>query len=64
MDVMIEEIVSHVRAVDGGSALPEPMLRQIVTAVVEAMRRERDHERRIEAEQDIRGLGGGDTELA
>jgi hypothetical protein len=63
MDVLIEEIVSQVRAIDGGTSLPEPMLRQIVGAVVEAMRRERDRERRLEAEHDLRGIGGGSTEV-
>jgi hypothetical protein len=49
MQVIIDEVVSRVRAVDGGSSLSQETVRGIVSAVVEAMEaRERHRDNRDE----------------
>jgi hypothetical protein len=53
MDVEIGEVTSTVRAVDGASALSPRTMDQIVRAVLRALHDERNHERRVRAEQRV-----------
>jgi hypothetical protein len=55
MDVEIGELTSTVRAVDGDSVLSPRMMEQIVRAVLRALDEERNHERRVRAEQRVTG---------
>ena len=53
MQVVIDEIVSSVRALDGESLLDESVLKRIVEAVMLAMERQQDLQDRSDAEQRI-----------
>jgi hypothetical protein len=55
MDVEIGEIASTVRAVEGDSVLSPRTMEQIVRAVLRALHEERNHERRVRAEQRVTG---------
>ncbi len=53
MDVEIDEVVSTVTAVDDEALLAPAVLRQILQAVLRAVREERAHEERVRGEQRI-----------
>ncbi len=53
MEVHIGDIVSTVRAVDGDSLLTPQTLSKIVQAVLEAVREQEEHYKRVRAEQRI-----------
>lgn len=55
MDIDINEIVSTVRAVDGGTLVSPPVMRRIVEAVVEAVDQKMKHEKRVGEERKITG---------
>jgi hypothetical protein len=55
MDVEIGEITSTLRAVEGDSVLSPRTMEQIVRAVLRALHEERNHERRVRAEQRVTG---------
>jgi hypothetical protein len=50
MDVIIQEVVSTIRAVDGSSLLDQPTLGQIVRAVMEATAAIKEQDRRRAAD--------------
>lgn len=52
MQVIIDEVVSRVRAVDGRSALAPETLRAIVDTVLAAVRAEMAHDQQIARERD------------
>jgi hypothetical protein len=53
MEVIIGEVVSNVRTVDSNSLLAPRTMQQIVTAVLEALRRRDEHDKRVREEQQI-----------
>jgi len=53
MQVIIDEVVSRVRAIDGASALAPETMRSIVDAVMAALREEMAHDRRICEERSL-----------
>jgi len=53
MDVEIGEISSTVHAVDGNSLLSPRLMAQIVHQVLQAVREERDHHKRVRAERKV-----------
>jgi hypothetical protein len=53
MQVIIEEVVSTIRAIDGDGVLGPDTLRQIVEAVCRAMRDEREHDARADDERSV-----------
>jgi hypothetical protein len=53
MEVHIGDIVSTVRAVDGDSLLTQQTLSKIVQVVLEAVREQEEHHKRVRAEQRI-----------
>lgn len=53
MEVHIGDIVSMVRAVDGDSLLTPQTLSKIVQVVLEAVREQEEHHKRVRAEQRI-----------
>ena len=55
MQVIIEEIVNHVRAIDRQMSLSPEVLQQIVTACVAAVRDMMAKETRVREEQSIEG---------
>lgn len=59
MNVIIDEVISRVRAIDGRSALAPETLRAIVDAVLAAVRAERDHEHQVGRER-ATGFNGGE----
>jgi len=54
MQVIIDEVVSNVRALSGESVLAPETMRRIVEAVLEAVRAERDHADRVAEEGSLR----------
>ena len=53
MDVQIGDVTSTVRAVDGDSLLTPQTLEKIVRIVLQAVRDQEDHAKRVRAEQRI-----------
>jgi hypothetical protein len=53
MDVEIGELSSTVRAVDGSSILSPRAMDQIVRAVLRALEDQKEHDRRVRAEQRV-----------
>jgi hypothetical protein len=53
MDVQIGEVVSTVRAVDGDSLLSPQAMDKIVRLVLQAVRDQEEHRKRVRAEQRI-----------
>ena len=53
MQVIIDEVVSRVRAVDGRSALAPETLRSIVDAVLAAVRAEAAHNAQVSNERSL-----------
>jgi hypothetical protein len=51
MQVIIDEVVSRVRAIDGRSALAPETMRAIVDTVLAAVREEMAHDRRVRQER-------------
>jgi hypothetical protein len=56
MQVIIDEIVSNVRALSRESVLAPETMRALVAAVLQAVRSERELEGRRRAELDLRGV--------
>ena len=55
MDVQIGDVTSTVRAVDGDSLLTPQTMEKIVRVVLQAVRDQEDHTKRVRAEQRITG---------
>ena len=53
MQVIIDEVVSRVRAIDGASALAPETMRDIVEAVMTALRAEMAHDEQICEERSL-----------
>jgi len=51
MQVIIDEVISRVRAIDGGSALAPETMRAIVDTVLAAVREEMAHDQRVMRER-------------
>ena len=61
MDVHIGELASTVRATDGTAALSPEVLQQIMQAVREQLKSDREHERRVADERRLTpGASHGD----
>lgn len=60
MEVIIDEVVSRIRVVDGGTLLSPAVARELVRLTLQAAREERERERRREAETRLRGATGGE----
>jgi hypothetical protein len=60
MEVIIDEVVSRIRAVDGQALLSPAITRELVRLTLEAVRAEREHEMRREAETRLACAGGGE----
>jgi hypothetical protein len=58
MQVIIDEVISRVRAIDGRSALAPETLRAIVDTVLAAVREEMAHDQRVMRER----MSGTETE--
>jgi hypothetical protein len=56
MTVIIDEIVSNIRALSRDSVLAPETLRALVAAVLEAVEREHERKMRLDAELDLRGV--------
>jgi hypothetical protein len=59
MEVVIEEVVSRVRAVDGQTLLSPAVARELLRLTLEAVRDEREREKRREAETRLPGAATG-----
>ena len=59
MQVIIDEVVSRVRAIDGRSALAPETLRSIVETVLAAVREEMAHDQRVQRERTSGSESGG-----
>jgi len=55
MQVIVEEIVNNVRAVDRETALSPAVVRQIVEACLSAVRDMMSHDARVKEEQSVDG---------
>ena len=55
MEVQIGDLVSTVHAVDGDTLLAPQTLTKIVQAVLQAMREQEEHRKRVRTEQHISG---------
>lgn len=64
MDVMIHELVSQIRALDSSRGLSKETLEWLVQAVCDAMDRRESHRERVRSETNVRGYGGGDSEMS
>jgi hypothetical protein len=51
MQVIIDEVISRVRAIDGRSALAPETMRAIVETVLAAVREEMAHDQRVQRER-------------
>lgn len=51
MQVIIDEVISRVRAIDGRSALAPETMRAIVDTVLAAVREEMAHDQRVQLER-------------
>ena len=54
MQVIINELVSNVRAIDGQSVLSPATLQRIVETVLEAAHQEEDHQQRTSEEKSLK----------
>jgi len=54
MQVIIEEVVSRIRAMDGGAGLSAETLRSIVDAVVSAVEEKQRHRENVDEEHSLR----------
>lgn len=54
MQIIIEEVVSRIRAMDGSSGLSEETLRTIVAAVVDAVGQQQKHRDNVNEELSLR----------
>ena len=61
MEVIIDEIVSRIRAVDGQTLLSPAVTRELVRLTLEAVREEREHEMRRAADTRLCGAAGGES---
>jgi hypothetical protein len=59
MEVVIEEVVSRVRAVDGQTLLSPAVVRELLRFTLEAARDEREREKRRDAETKLPGAAAG-----
>jgi hypothetical protein len=55
MDVSIGEVVASVKAIEGGSLVSPDVMRQIVTAVLQAVEAREGHRERVRAERRVTG---------
>lgn len=55
MDVEIGEVVTTVRAIDGGALLSPEVLQQIVNVVLRAVRDDLAHDERVRVERRVTG---------
>jgi hypothetical protein len=53
MQVIIDEVVSRVRAVDTRTALAPETIRDLVERVLAAMREDKAHEQRVQSERAV-----------
>jgi hypothetical protein len=60
MQVIIDEVISRVRAIDGRSALAPETLRAIVDSVLAAVREEMAHDKRVMQERTSGTEAGGE----
>lgn len=60
MQVIIDEVISRVRAIDGRSALAPETLRAIVDSVLAAVREEMAHDERVMQERTSGTEAGGE----
>ena len=60
MEVVIDEVVSRIRAVDGQTLLSPQVARELVRLTLDAARDERERERRRDEEIRIPGASGGE----
>lgn len=60
MEVVIDEVVSRIRAVDGQTLLSPQVARELVRLTLDAARDERERERRRDEETRIPGASGGE----
>lgn len=51
MQVIIDEVISRIRAIDGRSALAPETMRAIVETVLAAVREEMAHDQRVQRER-------------
>lgn len=51
--IIVDEVVSRLHAVDGGSAMSPDAVRQLIDAVLPAVREMIEHERRVAGERAI-----------
>lgn len=56
MQVIINELVSKIKLLDGGSMLSPETLNRIVAAVMEAVREEQDHQQRVKDEHSLENV--------
>ena len=54
MQVIIEEVVSHIRTLDGGAGISAETLRSIVSAVVAAVEQQQKNSDNVEEEHSLR----------
>lgn len=54
MQVVIDEVVSHIRTLEGGSAMSEQTLRSIVAAVMDAVEARDRHREKVTEEHSLR----------
>jgi hypothetical protein len=59
VQVIIDEVVSRIRAIDGRSALAPETMRAIVDAVLAAVREELAHDQRVQRERASGADAGG-----
>jgi hypothetical protein len=60
MEVVIEEVVSRIRAVDGQTLLSPAVARELVRLTLEAVHDQSEREKRREAETRLPGAGHGE----
>jgi hypothetical protein len=58
MQVIIDEVISRVRAIHGRSGMSQEDLRDIADAVLALLRRDLDHDRQVQRERST-GTGAG-----
>jgi hypothetical protein len=58
MQVVIEEIVNNIRAIDRETVLSPEVMRQIVHACLNAVQDARSHDERIKEERSVEGPWG------
>jgi hypothetical protein len=54
MQVIIDEVVSRIRTMDGGAGISAETLRSIVSAVVTAVEQQQKHQENVDEEHSLR----------